>query len=740
MRRGTKLIMSMILMEIILLMLVMSSAADSPPEPHNVEGRVFNDDGTGGVPNGIPVAINDTNSSTYTVTYTNAPPVPELLGSYATTIDGVDNDTIIVTSWNKTPWNKTHYGTNTTKLASTTTYANIILINIRPSETNVTILTPTNNTLTNTGVNFTVTANITIIGGQNGTNCQATIQFSTSGVLELEGGESYTHNLGNITLGTSVNTTWNLSGVTDGSTNITVTAECDSDDQNFDHVNSYIASNITVEDVTAPLIYLESPLNRSWIDYRNITLYYNVTDGSGIKNCSLYLNGSFNQSSTDVETEVRQNFTINETVEGSYSWLVSCYDNSSNLNNGNSTEWIVNVDTIIPNVSLINPENNSVKDNNTIIFEYNVTDGYGVVENCSLVINGVIAETNTSIELGVTQNFTRTLERGNYSWSINCTDAANNIGSSLVRYLNVTDPDLTVNSSNITFGTDSPVENTNITINATVSNVGDEDASNVVIRFFENDPDSGGTQIGGDKMVDLAKETSVVVSVNWTARIGSYDIFVIVDPPLATNGSIHEINESNNKANRTIEVPAWQIFYGNITADIFLDTNANLSIFRWLNETDLGGNIFIVDSDSLVSWTDLEALSRNASGNLTMDDFEEIDEVLNLSGIRDSVNATYTDNGIIKNTTTFTVYSSQINNTPIVNSTNTSQFVTGILWDKSDNPTNEYNGSQDIVFITTINQNTYGGYGIYDYEIRIPANLRRYKGNQNTVDFYTELK
>ena len=67
------------------------------------------------------------------------------------------------------------------------------------------------------------------------------------------------------------------------------------------------------------------------------------------------------------------------------------------------------------------------------------------------------------------------------------------------------------------------------------------------------------------------------------------------------------------------------------------------------------------------------------------------------------------------------------------------EFQTGILWDTGDG-WHEYNGTQDIVFITEINQQQQGGYGVYDFEIKIPATLRDYRAGTQTVSYYSEVK
>jgi hypothetical protein len=249
-------------------------------------------------------------------------------------------------------------------------------------------------------------------------------------------------------------------------------------------------------------------------------------------------------------------------------------------------------------------------------------------------------------------------------------------------------------------------------------------------------------QIGNNKTINVSALNNVTVSVNYTTKVGKVDIFVIVDPPLASNGSIIELNESNNKANKTINIPAYHIFYGKIISDIFLDTSSNTTVFAWLNATNFAGNIFVADSDSIIDFNSLQALSRNLSNNLTLNDFEELDIALNITNLSDSINRTYTENKVIKNTDNFTVFSSNIINVPIVNSTNTSNFITGILWDTSDfDNIGFYNGSQDVVFITKINRNSLGFYGNYDYEIKIPANLKQYltPNVQDSISFYREI-
>ena len=74
------------------------------------------------------------------------------------------------------------------------------------------------------------------------------------------------------------------------------------------------------------------------------------------------------------------------------------------------------------------------------------------------------------------------------------------------------------------------------------------------------------------------------------------------------------------------------------------------------------------------------------------------------------------------------------------NSTNNTYFKTGILWDSSDSNPGEYNGSQDLVFVTKISPTTSGKYGISDFEMKIPSNLKQLVPPTDSVSFYFELR
>jgi hypothetical protein len=108
-------------------------------------------------------------------------------------------------------------------------------------------------------------------------------------------------------------------------------------------------------------------------------------------------------------------------------------------------------------------------------------------------------------------------------------------------------PDLTLARDGIQI-----IFNGNIaTISATIHNIGGTDTSNIVVQFFDGNPDAGGTQIGTDQIIaSIAHESTGTAQMTWTAVPGTHDIFVRVDP----YNSIEEASETNNQAHKPITI------------------------------------------------------------------------------------------------------------------------------------------------------------------------------------------
>jgi subtilase family serine protease len=113
-------------------------------------------------------------------------------------------------------------------------------------------------------------------------------------------------------------------------------------------------------------------------------------------------------------------------------------------------------------------------------------------------------------------------------------------------------PDLELGPPDITFNPPSPVETGNpLTVSADVHNLGDADASSVLVRFFDGPP-SMSNRIGPDNVIPFIPHGGAFpTSIVWTAEPPGVHLICAVADPAST---ILELNESNNQACDQIEV------------------------------------------------------------------------------------------------------------------------------------------------------------------------------------------
>ena len=323
-------------------------------------------------------------------------------------------------------------------------------------------------------------------------------------------------------------------------------------------------------------------------------------------------------------------------------------------------------------------------------------------------------------------------------WSFKCmvNDSAGNIDNFISQILNLysNSADLVLYSWEVLFNNLNPIENEEVVISAKVHNIGCANADNFLVGFYNGDPNSGGKQIDDNKTISVPGLSNITINVTWGAEIGYSNIFVVAD----VNNSIIEANESNNWANKTIDVGAWQEFYGNISGNKILASYSSFNMSAWLNESNLGGNIFITDSESDVDWFSLQAIGKNIVNDNANNDFSDIDFLLDMGEFKDSVSISFEN----RRYTNFTVHQKEIANVSVINSTIDSDFMTGILWDMSDDSDGEFSQKdrEDLIFVSNINKGKEGAYGFYDYELRVPAKLREYNSSDiSNVYLYYDL-
>jgi hypothetical protein len=302
------------------------------------------------------------------------------------------------------------------------------------------------------------------------------------------------------------------------------------------------------------------------------------------------------------------------------------------------------------------------------------------------------------------------------------------------------DIDIFVNASEIFFNVSHPRETENTTINATIRNLGSATATTVLVMFWDNTTTGMPFQINGNITIgSIPGGGAVVVNVTYITIIGNRTILVAADPA----NTITETNEGNNNATAQLNVQAWTIFFGNSRANLTLDAILeNRSHFTW-NHSD-AGFVYFFDTDSNFSVTALQALGRNTTNGTAVNDFGEADVNLNMTGFNDSVVVLFTgnSNSTPNQTRNLTLFGRLVGQVPVLNSTNTGTFITGILWDTGDDTNGQYDltDREDVIFVGNINLSKAGASGNpIDYEVRVPTLLRQYRPPNNQTAFITEL-
>jgi choice-of-anchor A domain-containing protein len=114
-------------------------------------------------------------------------------------------------------------------------------------------------------------------------------------------------------------------------------------------------------------------------------------------------------------------------------------------------------------------------------------------------------------------------------------------------------PDLAVAPGNLKLTPALPKPGDNATLEVRVDNLGQQQASNVLVRVFDGNPAAGGTQVGGDQIIAaVAGQGGATAAFNWPfpSAAGDRTLYVQVDPLQA----VQEKNRANNATQLTVGV------------------------------------------------------------------------------------------------------------------------------------------------------------------------------------------
>jgi len=310
-------------------------------------------------------------------------------------------------------------GTNeTVSEVNITTFYNVSIVGDVEHEANI------------TQVNFTLPAGLIFDVDTSETDTLNDSFANTSTVISWSNTTAYLIN------GTTTNYFWfNATAVSLGNFNITVMT-----------LNvtgpSYYNISLIVNDTANPTVTAinvpAANANVSGIFNINATVTDNVAVQAVSFNITNITNDQVNY--TDAVNEANDwNYTFDtaQLTDGTFNITVVANDTTGNAN---SSEVVtITVDNIVPNVTLSAPTNNTSGETAEYNFTFNITDT-NYVSTCSLAFAGTIFHVITDTIVTSTLNgmFNDSLTAGAGSiWSVNCTDAAGNVGTSEYRTLGV---------------------------------------------------------------------------------------------------------------------------------------------------------------------------------------------------------------------------------------------------------------------------------------------------------------
>ncbi|MCX6774617.1 MAG: S8 family serine peptidase, partial [DPANN group archaeon] len=207
-------------------------------------------------------------------------------------------------------------------------------------------------------------------------------------------------------------------------------------DTNYSNLTySRIDVYAAITSIIPPAMTILSPINSTWYNGAkfNVTLSENGTCWCSFSNQS----GNITMTNASSTSFYYTNTSVDETATNStYNVTFYCNDSAGNLNS--SSLLFFGVHKTIPNVTLSSPADGySATGTTTVPFQFNVTDALNIAQ-CDLIIGGSVATSNSST---ITNNSANTISKsvpaGTYTWSVNCTDEAGNVGNSSSRSLTI---------------------------------------------------------------------------------------------------------------------------------------------------------------------------------------------------------------------------------------------------------------------------------------------------------------
>ena len=312
---------------------------------------------------------------------------------------------------------------------------------------------------------------------------------------------------------------------------------------------------------------------------------------------------------------------------------------------------------------------------------------------------------------------------GDLRYNLWAEDVAGNYGRTSFDSFRVDDIDL--KPLGIEFSESDPVESQRFNIALSVENFGLRSAD-VQIDLREQVFNGTDFVLEQKKLRNLTLASNSVSNIVFEdkAELGPRRYRFEVD----SLDDVNESNESNNNISDILNVPLYGVFFRETVTTVKLSDFRNDTFYRY-EENYKSGTIYFVDSDASFSFSSLQPLA----------DFQALktaDNALGSTGFNDSISEVWGENQGLRRTECFFISGSDVCNVPVANSTQNSFFDTGIVYDGGSS----YQKSDTLVFVSDLVPSRQGGFGTYDYEIKVPSTLPETEGSSNKLDVYREIE
>jgi PGF-pre-PGF domain-containing protein len=400
------------------------------------------------------------------------------------------------------------------------------------------------------------------------------------------------------------------------------------------------SENITILAASNPSVSSLIPTNTSnYTTSQTIEIAANVTDDISVSSVTANVsipNGTIKEVSLSLATGSKYNnsFAIRN-VTGTYNITFIALDNYNNLNQSETTTF--NVAHTGPVVNLVSPENYTWTTDTTPDFQFNFTDDVSAEAHCTVLVDGSITATNTTVLNNTLTIVTSSaLTSGTHDWTVNCTDDEGGYNISAVNYtIDIVEKPTITAPDNNTLTSNSSINSTDFTFNFTSNMVAGAGTNSASCELFITNATGdianniNTTTLNGTETILKNNQTLTLGSPTWFINctynntIISSDTYTLnVDTETPAISLTTPTNNSWTSETRADNVSfTFSFTAGNAdqsSCELFITNASGTDIANGVNTTTLNGTATIIkNNNSLLGTLNPNGVKANWTVNCT---------------------------------------------------------------------------------------------------------------------------